>query len=115
VVSEQHSEEQEPKAVMPTGRNLSRLKLAGAILTSGGLALFAYFIYTVGFDDLLSGISRFGFVGFAIILVLYFLRMTVRAMAWRMSVYEAYSLTFRDTLGPHCRDLGTAVQRCAGS
>lgn len=84
--------------MVPTGRNLSRLKLAGAILTFGGLALFAYFIYTVGFDDLLSGIARFGFVGFAIILVIYFLRMTVRAMAWRMSVYEPYSLTFRDTL-----------------
>ncbi len=78
--------------------HLNRLKLAGAILTTAGIILFAYLIYSVGLDELLGGISRFGFFGFAIILIIYFFRMAVRAMAWSLSVYEPYELKFSDTL-----------------
>ena len=37
-----------------TNGNLGRLKVAGAVLTALGVALFAYFIYTVGLDDLIA-------------------------------------------------------------
>jgi hypothetical protein len=74
-----------------------RLKLLGAILTAGGIALFSYFVYSVGFHEILANIERFGFVGFAAILAIYFLRICSRAAAWHLSVYEPYTLTLRDT------------------
>ena len=86
---------------MPTTlsqRNTVLLKIAGVLLTLGGVALFSYLLYSVGIGELVSSISSFGFGGFALILFLYFLRMAVRASAWRLSVYEPYSLTFRDTM-----------------
>ncbi|MGE3468106.1 MAG: hypothetical protein AB7J13_14390, partial [Pyrinomonadaceae bacterium] len=53
-------------------RHIDRLKLVGAIATSIGIALFAYFVYSVGIADLLDGISRFGSLGFLVILAIYF-------------------------------------------
>lgn len=95
---EQDAAEHGPQPAKSTNGNLGRLKVAGAVLTALGVALFAYFIYSVGFDDLIGGISRFGVVGFAIILLIFFLRMATRASAWSLSVYEPYKLSFRDTL-----------------
>lgn len=77
---------------------MNRLKVAGTILTLGGIALFVYFIYSVGVTELVDGIARFGVVGFAVILVLFFVRIFVRACAWSLSVYEPYSLNLRDTI-----------------
>lgn len=77
---------------------LNRLKLAGIVLTVAGIGLFAYLVYSVGLGELVEGIERFGLVGFAVILLLYFLRIVVRAIAWSFSVYEPYKLEFRDTL-----------------
>ncbi len=68
------------------------------MFTLGGVFLFAYYLYSVGFDELIGGITRFGLAGFAVILAIYFLRMAVRAYAWSLSVYEPYYLKFRDTL-----------------
>lgn len=79
-------------------RHINRLKLAGIILTVAGIGLFAYLVYSVGLGELVEGIERFGLVGFAVILLLYFLRIVVRAIAWSLSVYEPYKLDFRDTL-----------------
>jgi hypothetical protein len=79
-------------------RHINRLKLAGIILTVAGIGLFAYLVYSVGLGELVEGIERFGLVGFAVILFLYFLRIVVRAIAWSLSVYEPYKLDFRDTL-----------------
>ncbi len=79
-------------------RNINRIKLAGIILTVAGIGLFAYLVYSVGIGELVEGIERFGLVGFAVILFLYFLRIVVRAIAWSLSVYEPYKLDFRDTL-----------------
>jgi hypothetical protein len=74
------------------------VKVLGVLLTLAGIGLFIYLIYSVGIGEIFASVASFGFDGFAIILVLYFLRMAVRASAWRLSVYEPYSLTFRDTL-----------------
>lgn len=81
-----------------SARHINRIKLAGIILTVAGIGLFAYLVYSVGIGELVEGIERFGFVGFAVILFLYFLRIIVRAIAWSLSVYEPYKLDFRDTL-----------------
>lgn len=79
-------------------KHAGRLKLLGAILTAGGVALFAYFVYSVGLDDIVANIDTFGFVGFAVILMVYFLRICARGAAWRLSVYEPYSLRLKDTI-----------------
>ena len=59
---EQDAEDHGPPPTKKSNGNLGRLKLAGAILTVLGIALFAYFIYSVGFSELIGGISRFGTV-----------------------------------------------------
>ena len=79
-------------------RHLNRLKIAGIVLTVGGLFLFAYFVYSTGVHEIWHNVSRFGAVGFAAILGIYFLRISARAAAWKLSVYEPYSLRFKDTL-----------------
>ncbi|MFN6962298.1 MAG: lysylphosphatidylglycerol synthase transmembrane domain-containing protein [Pyrinomonadaceae bacterium] len=81
-----------------TAKQTTRLKVLATILTVGGLVLFGYFIHSVGLDDLLTFVSRFGFFGFGVILGLYFLRMTARALAWKLSVYEPYRLSLRDAV-----------------
>lgn len=79
-------------------KNIKRLKIFGAALTVLGIALFAYFVYSVGVREILDGIGRIGFGGFALILLIYFLRIACRATAWRLSVSEPYRLNFSDTL-----------------
>jgi hypothetical protein len=79
-------------------KNIKRLKILGAVLTVLGIALFAYFVYSVGVREIFAGIGRIGFGGFAFILLLYFLRISCRATAWRLSVSEPYRLKFSDTL-----------------
>jgi hypothetical protein len=79
-------------------KNLKRLKIFGGVLTVLGIALFAYFVYSVGVWEILGGISRIGFGGFALILLIYFLRISCRATSWRLSVNEPYKLNFSDTL-----------------
>jgi hypothetical protein len=79
-------------------KNLRRLKVIGLILTVGGIALFAYFIYLEGISDIAADIARFGWAGFVAILGFYFLRILSRAAAWKLSVYEPYALTLRETI-----------------
>jgi hypothetical protein len=79
-------------------KHAGRLKLLGAILTAGGVALFAYFVYSVGVDEIANHVEKFGFVGFAVILAVYFVRIGTRAAAWKLSVYEPYYLKMRDTI-----------------
>jgi hypothetical protein len=91
---------QEPpvQAAPISPENLRRLKILGLILTLGGVALFSYFIYIQGFHDIAEDVARFGWVGFAIILSVYFLRILARSWAWKLSVYEPYSLSIRNTI-----------------
>ncbi len=79
-------------------KNIKRLKIFGGLLTVLGIALFAYFVYSVGLQEILGGIARIGFGGFALILLIYFVRIACRATAWRLSVSEPYKLNFSDTL-----------------
>ena len=79
-------------------KKINRLKVIGVILTIGGLGLFSYFIYAVGFHEIYHGVARFGALGFAVILFVYFLRIGARAFAWKLSVHEPYSLTIVDTI-----------------
>jgi hypothetical protein len=79
-------------------KHTNRLTIIGIILTIGGIALFAYFVYAVGVEEILANIERFGIAGFAVILGIYFLRICSRAAAWMLSVYEPYSLTLKDTI-----------------
>lgn len=79
-------------------KNIVRLKIIGLLLTILGVGLFGYFIYSVGVEEILVGIAKIGFGGFAVIILLYFLRIFMRALAWKLSVYEPYRLDLRDTI-----------------
>jgi len=72
--------------------------MAGIILTLGGIALFGYFIYAVGFREIIDGIGRFGFVGFAVILAIYFIRICTRAYAWKLCIQSPDKLGLADTV-----------------
>lgn len=76
----------------------TRLKVVAVLLTLFGIALFGYFIYAVGFSEIVDGVGRFGLAGFGIILLLYFFRLVARAQAWRMCVHEPDELTLKDTV-----------------
>ena len=79
-------------------KHANRLKLLGIALTVGGVALFAYFVYSVGLNELVANIEKFGVLGFVVILGIYALRICLRGLAWKLSVYDPYSLTMRDTV-----------------
>ncbi len=90
----------DPARQIPTisESKFNRITLIAVLMTLGGIVLFGYFIYAVGFWEIWNGIVRFGFAGFAVILSLYFGRVCVRACAWKLSVHEPYSLRLRDTV-----------------
>ncbi len=81
-----------------SSKNITRLKVIAIVLTIVGLALFGYFIYVVGFYEIYDGVTRFGLAGFGVILSIYFVRICVRAYAWKLSVFEPYRLRLRDTV-----------------
>lgn len=68
------------------------------MLTAGGICLFAYFVYAIGFDEIYNGVLRFGLTGFAVILALFFARIYFRAHAWMLAVHEPYDLRLRDAV-----------------
>jgi len=82
--------------ISPT--SVRRLKIIGLLLTLGGVGLFSYFIYIEGISDIAADVARFGLAGFVAILAVYFLRIITRAWAWKLSVYEPYSLSIKDTI-----------------
>lgn len=86
------------KAQKPSSKHINRLKIAAVLFTILGIGLFAYFVATVGYHEIIEGVSRIGFDGFAAILFIYFLRILARATAWKLSVYEPYKLEVRDTV-----------------
>jgi hypothetical protein len=86
----------EPQRV--SRRHINKLRIAAVVFTAGGISLFAYFIYSVGVDEILEGIGKIGFAGFGVLMLLYFFRLVARAAAWNLSVYEPYHLRLRDTV-----------------
>lgn len=68
----------------------------GIVLTVCGIALFSYFLYSVGVGELLDNITRFGLFGFGVILFIHACKIMLRSFAWMLSVYEPYTLRFRD-------------------
>ena len=96
-----HEQKAENKAIaVPkfSEKHTTRLKVIAAVFTVVGIGLFAYFIYSVGFYDILSYIERFGTVGFAVILGAYLVRIAARAWAWKLSVFEPYNLRIKDAV-----------------
>ncbi|MBC7899555.1 MAG: flippase-like domain-containing protein [Saprospiraceae bacterium] len=85
-----------PQSISP--KHINRLKVLGLFLTLVGIGLFSYFVYSVGVREIAGNVQRFGIIGFAIILVIYFARICMRGAAWKLSVYEPYSLRLRDTI-----------------
>lgn len=81
-----------------TARQATRLKIAGIVLTLLGVGLFGYFVYSTGVHEIAENIEHFGWVGFGVILAIYALRIVMRGLAWKLSVYEPYSLRLRDTV-----------------
>lgn len=80
-------------------RQASRsLKIFGALLTVAGVALFVYFVYSVGIYEILGGIRRIGVSGFLVILLGYFARILIRSFAWKLCVNEPYKLSVFDTM-----------------
>lgn len=82
----------------PRSVSSTRLKLIGGILTLLGIALFSYFVYSVGVNEIIANVERFGIVGFLVILAIFFVRICFRAWAWSLSVYHPYYLKMRDTV-----------------
>lgn len=68
------------------------------MLSLAGVALFIYVIYSVGIAEILDGVSRFGVVGFAGILTLYFGRILARSLAWKLCVHEGATLRLADAV-----------------
>lgn len=81
-----------------SAKHATRLKVLGLGLTVVGIALFAYFVYSTGVHEIAGNIAEFGWVGFGVILAIYSLRILLRGLAWKLSVYEPYSLGLRDTV-----------------
>lgn len=79
-------------------KHVQRLTIAGLLLTIGGVALFGYFVYSVGLNEILENIDRFGLFGFAVILGIYSVRIFIRAYAWSLAVYSPYSLSVKETV-----------------
>lgn len=81
-----------------SAKHTNRLTILAIVLTVAGVGLFAYFVYSVGIDEIVANIKQFGLAGFAIILGIYFLRICTRAAAWTLSVYEPYTLSMKDAI-----------------
>lgn len=82
---------------LPATTRLTRLQIAGSILTLCGISLFAYFVYTAGIGEIWDGIQRLG-LGFLGILALYGLKISTRILAWKMCLEKPYRLKFKDGL-----------------
>lgn len=96
--SESTSGETQLRSPRISRKNLGRLTVAGSLLTIGGIALFSYFIYSVGVSEIVDNIQRFGLLGFGVIVAIYGLRIVIRATAWSLSVYEPYEVPVKHTI-----------------
>jgi hypothetical protein len=97
-----NSEERKDEETAATRHSASRkargLKLLFVLMTSCGVSLFIYFVYSVGLGEIIENIQRFGLFGFGVILAIHFCRIVIRSAAWKLSVYEPYQLKLKDTV-----------------
>jgi hypothetical protein len=74
-----------------------RLNLTGIISAAAGLALFAWYVWSIGPDDraeIVSDLRAIGW-GFAAIIVITGARFALRTVAWRHCLEPAHALPFR--------------------
>lgn len=90
--------EQSHNEAKESNKKLIRLKRLGFLLTFFGALLFGYFIWSVGIHEILTGISKVGIDGFLVVISIYFVRILVRSLAWKLSVFEPYKLSLKDTV-----------------
>lgn len=76
---------------------LQRLQPLGIFFSFFGLALFAYFIYKVGADDIYDGLKQLGF-GFLLVLLISSIRLLVRSFAWILCFEPPFRLRFVDAI-----------------
>lgn len=76
-----------------SGNYFRRVRGIGLLFAIIGAALFTYFIYQTGVDTIFLDIQKLGF-GFALVLILYVLRLTVRSSAWMLCLEKPYKLSF---------------------
>ena len=81
-----------------SNKHINRLKVIAIVLTILGIGVFSYFVYAVGVHEIIDGILRFGVIGFVVILGIHFIRICIRAIAWKLCVHEPYSLSIKNTL-----------------
>lgn len=74
---------------------ITKLQIAGIVLTALGIALFCFFVYTAGIGEIWSGIGRLGW-GFLFVLALHGLKISTRVFAWTLCVEKPYRLKFAD-------------------
>ena len=67
-------------------------------MTLCGIGVFALLVYSIGVHEIYEGIVRFGVVGFAVILTIYFFRICARSYAWKLCAHDPYHLSMRDTI-----------------
>ncbi len=80
-----------------TTRRFKLLKILAIFLTLGGGALFIYFISQVGLREIWEGVGNVGFGGFVLIFFIYAARISMRSLAWCLSVESPHKLKFRDS------------------
>lgn len=93
----------------PTAQNKTarrRFTPLGIIFAILGLLLFAYFVKSAGWREILDGITRLG-AGFLLVLAISALRPVVRSLAWTRCFEEPHRLRFRDALWAYL--IGDAV------
>ncbi len=78
-----------------TKTRITKLQIAGIVLTTFGIALFVFFVYTAGIREIWGGISRLG-LGFLFVLALYAVKISTRVYAWTLCVEKPYHLRFVD-------------------
>lgn len=95
---EKQTNDDGPRIPQLVPHHITRLKIAAAVLTAIGAVLFGYFIYSIGYRELAGEIAKLGLSGFAVLLLIYSLRLVARAWAWSLSVGAPYKLSIKESV-----------------
>ncbi len=68
------------------------------MLTIIGIGLFSYLVYSVGVHKIYGGVVKVGITGVAVVIGIHFIKICLRAYAWKLCVHGPYSLSIKDTL-----------------